>query len=484
MATVAVLDAAEADILYDGIYIAGFESGAFSMARQGDRGVIFIGHTDAAAAQILKIEPKIYFYSGAKVTSGGDFVLTDNGTTKLSGKADTASVFGKFDSARATFSGAPKTGGASTYTGPNGVLYGSLSGASDSLFIALIGSDASATFYMRSGTSEDVSVSGNLASDGTFNVATLRGGTLSGRVDPATGFLTGTITGSPVSGTVTGAVSTPAPAADGFLRNLSTRGRVGSGDAILVAGFVVNGTSAKQVLIRAIGPTLGSFGVSGVVSDPYLKLYRGSTVLASNDDWGTAPGVPAASSIVGAFALPSGSSDSALLATLTPGPYTAQVSGVGGATGVGLVEIYDVDTQTAFSAEKVLNVSTRGEVGAGDKNLIAGVNINGTTPKRVLIRAIGPTLGEFGVANPLADPVLRLVRQSDGVTVRENNDWGLGNEATDVAEAAAAIGAFALPAGSKDAVLLITLPPGSYTALVTSGSGSTGVAIVEVYEVP
>ena len=153
-------------------------------------------------------------------------------------------------------------------------------------------------------------------------------------------------------------------------------------------------------------------------------------------------------------------------------------------TGVGLVEIYDVDTQTAFSAEKVLNVATRGEVGPGDKNLIAGVNINGTTPKRVLIRAVGPTLGNFGVTNPLADPVLRLVRQSDGVTVRENNDWGVGNEATDVKEASVAIGAFALPTGSKDAALLITLPPGSYTALVTSGSGSTGVAIVEVYEVP
>jgi len=236
------------------------------------------------------------------------------------------------------------------------------------------------------------------------------------------------------------------------------------------------------VLVRAIGPALANFGVPGVVTDPTLKLYRGSVVEGSNDDWGTDPAVPAASSTVGAFALPAGSTDAALVATLVPGPYTAQVTGVNGATGVGLVEIYDVDSQLAFSPEKMLNVSTRGRV--GPEELIAGVIINGVTPKRVLIRAVGPTLSNFGVSGVLADPVLRLVNQETGAVVRENNDWQMGNDALTVSKAAARVGAFALPPGSKDAVLLITLPPGRYTALVSSSAGTSGIAIVEVYEIP
>ncbi|MCC5022893.1 MAG: hypothetical protein J6386_08905 [Candidatus Synoicihabitans palmerolidicus] len=159
-----------------------------------------------------------------------------------------------------------------------------------------------------------------------------------------------------------------------------------------------------------------------LISEPTLKLYQGETVVGSNDDWGSDPNVPAASAIVGAFTLPSGSADAALVQTLAPGSYTASVAGVGGATGVGLVEVYDIDEPTAFSSEKVLNVSTRGEVGPGDQLLIAGVIINGSTPKRILIRAVGPTLSKFGISDPLSNPELRLVRQSDGAEVRENDD--------------------------------------------------------------
>ncbi len=485
--TVAVLDSDAADTLYSGIFIAGFESGSFTLARQGDRSVIFIGYTDAVAAANLGIERAIYFYQTDTVSSTGEFSLIEDGETVLTGTADGAAAYGNFTAsqATATFSGALKVGSSSSYAGPTGVVYGSLTGVKDSEVIALIGDDASVIFYIRNGANVDVSTTGTLSGDGSFNLSTIRGGTLTGTVDPDTGFLTATLTGSPAAGSLVGAASTPTPAADGFLRNLSTRGHVGSGDSVLVAGFVVNGSTPKQLLVRAIGPTLTNFGMSGVVSDPFLKLYQGTTVIDSNDDWGTATGVAAASSTVGAFALPAGSKDAALVKTLSPGAYTAQVSGVAGANGVGLVEIYDVDTQTAYSAEKVLNVSTRGEVGtSANKQLIAGVTINGTTSKRVLIRAIGPTLSTFGINGPLADPVLRIVRQSDSATVRENDNWEQGNNAVQVAEASAEIGAFALPTGSKDAVLLITLPPGSYTAVVSSGDGSTGVAIVEVYEVP
>ncbi len=484
--TVAVLDASEADSLYSGIFIAGFESGNFTLARLGDRGVIFIGYTDAVSASNLGITPRIYHYVSTSISSGGDFSLVEDGATRISGSADGAAAYGNFTagSASATFSGALKTGASAGYAGPTGVVYGSLTGSTDSELVALVASDATVTFYIRNGTNEDVSLPGSLTSEGDFTLGTVRGGTLSGSIDPVTGFLTGSLSGSPAAGALTGAASTPTPAADGFLRNLSTRGFVGSGGSVLVGGFVINGSTPKQLLIRAIGPTLGDYGVTGEVSDPQLELYHNGAVIAANDNWGTAGGVPAASTAVGAFTLPSGSKDAALVATLSPGLYSTVVSGVGNASGVGLVEIYDVDNQSPFSAQKVLNLSTRGEVGSGDKTLIAGVNINGTTPKRVLVRAVGPTLADFGVSNPLSDPILRIVRQSDKVTVRENNDWEIGNDPAKVAQVSAEIGAFAIPSGSKDAVLLITLPPGSYSALVTSGDGSTGVAIVEVYEVP
>lgn len=207
-------------------------------------------------------------------------------------------------------------------------------------------------------------------------------------------------------------------------------------------------------------------------------------MVASNDNWSTDANVPSASSSAGAFALPDGSLDAALVATLAPGAYTASVSGVGGATGVGLVELYDVIQPSAFSDDKLVNVSTRGQVGAGNNVLIAGVIINGTTPKRMLIRAVGPTLSNFGVTNSLADPTLRLVRQDNGAVVRANGDWQKGNDATEMARVAAEVGATALPSGSKDSALLITLPPGAYTAILDTGDGFEGIALVEVYEVP
>ena len=151
---------------------------------------------------------------------------------------------------------------------------------------------------------------------------------------------------------------------------------------------------------------------------------------------------------------------------------------------MGLVELYDVIQPSAFSDDKLINVSTCGQVGSGDKVLIAGVIINGTTSKRMLIRAVGPTLANFGVTSSLADPTLRLVRQDNGAVVRANGDWEKGNDAVEMVRVATKVGATALPAGSKDSALLIMLPPRVHTAIVDSGDGSEGIALVEVYEVP
>ena len=475
---VAVQDAEDADLVYSGIYLAGQEQGSFKMVKQGERSGIFVGYRPGTTTTA----PKIYFYNGLVIDANGGFSLSQGGATVISGSATDAGTFGKFDGTRVNFSGTILSGASSSYTGPTGVINGSLNGKKTSRLIAMVGGDASVTFYVSDGAKQDVAT-GSLSGNGSFNLSTLFGGVLNGKIDLNTGFLTGSISSSELSGEFSGAASAPAPASDGFLHNLSTRGQVGSGDSILVAGFVVSGTAPKRVLVRAVGPALSTFGVTGAVADPLLKLYNSANaVIASNDNWGTDANVPSASTTVGAFALPSGSADAALVTTLNPGPYTAQISGVAGATGVGLVEIYDVDNPVAFSTNKMLNVSTRGQVGA--QELIAGVIINGTTSKRVMIRAVGPTLSQFGVSGPLADPVLRLVNQANGAVVRENNDWQLGNDGPEVIQASAKVGAFALPDGSKDAVLLITLPPGRYTALVSSGTGTTGLAIVEVYEIP
>jgi hypothetical protein len=286
-----------------------------------------------------------------------------------------------------------------------------------------------------------------------------------------------------------GAIESGVSFSDGFLRNLSSRGQVGTGTNVLVAGFVVGGTTAKQILVRAIGPSLTQFGITGALANPTLQLFGGtggSVLVASNDNWGGTTALTTASNTVGAFPLSASSQDAVVVASLAPGNYTAQVSGVGGTTGTALVELYDVDSPTPFSSQKVINISTRAVVGTGQSRLIAGFVINGNTAKKVLVRAVGPTLGAtpFNVPGVLADPLLRIIRNTDNMVVRENDNWETGNDVTLVGDAAVKSGAFALASGGKDAAILISLPPGSYSAEVTGTGTTTGIALVEVYEVP
>src|SRR4051812_47677994 len=206
--------------------------------------------------------------------------------------------------------------------------------------------------------------------------------------------------------------------------NLSTRAQVGTGGDILIAGFNVGPGQNKTILIRATGPALSGFGVSGTLADPKLELYSGSTKIAENDNWGTPVGTAAqvtanSFSTVGAFPLTAGSRDAALLATLAPGSYTAQVSGVGGGTGVALIEVYEVGAVNA----RLTNISTRAQVGVGGNILIPGLVISpGQGTRRLLIRAAGPTLVPLGVTGALADPTMTV---SNGTTtVATNNDWG------------------------------------------------------------
>ena len=275
------------------------------------------------------------------------------------------------------------------------------------------------------------------------------------------------------------------PASPSRVANLSIRSVAGSGAQTLIVGFVVGGvgtTSGKGLLVRAIGPALTAFGVPGALADPQLEIFSGTTRLNQNDDWGGGAPLAATFASVGAFPLNAASKDAALAdPALASGAYTAQVTGNGGATGVALAELYDTSDSASFAnaTPRLTNVSARTQVGTGGDILIAGINIAGALPRTVLIRAVGPGLTQFGVPGVLADPVLSVYNGSTKINLNDN--WG-GN--ADVVGLATAVGAFALPATSKDAVLAITLPPGSYSVQVAGADGGTGVALVEVYEVP
>jgi len=267
------------------------------------------------------------------------------------------------------------------------------------------------------------------------------------------------------------------------LANLSTRTQVGAGTNVAVVGFVIGPGPSKNILVRAIGPTLSSFGVSGAISDPQIDPYDGSgKKIMGNDNWSTtvAPaGATTAStfSSVGAFALGSGSKDAALVATLAPGSYTAQVSGVGGAAGIGLVEVYDV-TGTA----RLMNLSTRALVGTDAGVLISGLAIApGSGARNILVRAAGPALAGFNVSGALADPAI-AVFDSNGTQIASNDNWGDAN-ASALSAAFSQAGAFPFQAGSKDAALIVNLQPGAnYTIQVSGVNRTTGVALVEVYD--
>jgi len=293
--------------------------------------------------------------------------------------------------------------------------------------------------------------------------------------------------GQVTSSSATVAVTPLATSPDTTLANISTRGAVGTNAGVLIAGLVVGGNAPKTVLVRAVGPALADFGVAGALADPILTLIDGAgRVVAANDDWQTgnnAVDIATAATRVGAFQFKSGSRDAALLVTLAPGSYSAQVSGAGGTTGVALVEAYDADPDAATARTRpLLNIATRGQVGAGENALIAGLVVAGPGPHTYLIRAVGPSLTAFGVPGALDDPFLQLYQGE--TLLHENDDWDTPSAAQPALRGAAtAVGAFPLTV-RRDAALLITLPPGAYTAKVTGYNGATGVALIEVYEMP
>ena len=286
-------------------------------------------------------------------------------------------------------------------------------------------------------------------------------------------------------GSVTSSAAQLTVSATGTVRvaNLSTRARVGTGDDVLIPGFVVAGSGSKTLLVRAVGPRLASdpFNVGGVLADPAMNLRSGATTVLANDDWGAfgdQVGLAAATSSSGAFALAPSTKDAAMVVSLASNSYTVVTAGADGTTGVSLVELYDMDP--VGSSSRLVNISARARVGTGDDILIPGFVIEGSVALTVLIRAVGPSLGDvFNLTGFLADPVMTVFRGPNAIAA--NDDWQQAPNQAALVAATTATGAFALSDGGRDAAFLIALQPGVYTVQVAGKNATTGVALVELY---
>ena len=334
-----------------------------------------------------------------------------------------------------------------------------------------------------------VAGTGALTGGTTFSVSARQDATIAGSIDQPTKTVRGMITvpGRPATAFF-GLVTSTTPT--NRLINLATRAQVGAGGATsLIAGFVIGGSDPKAMLLRAAGPALTNFGLPNAVSNPRLVLFDSTgMIIAQNEGWSAA--IAGAMNQVGAFPFTPGSADAALALTLAPGAYSMQVFGVGG-TGVALAEIYTASVNPQAQLQRLISISSRGVVAAGDGVLIGGFVILGNSPKTVLIRGIGPSLALFDVPGVLADSKLTLY--SGSTLIAQNDDWGVGEgvnsaqtvaTAAQITAAAQATGAFKLPVNSKDAALIITLAPGSYSTHVSGANGTGGVALVEIYELP
>ncbi|HEY2800928.1 MAG TPA: matrixin family metalloprotease [Chthoniobacterales bacterium] len=258
------------------------------------------------------------------------------------------------------------------------------------------------------------------------------------------------------------------------LANISTRALVGTGENVLIGGFIVQGSEPATVILRAIGYSLSAKGIFNALQDPVMTVYNSRQQrVAKNDDWFVGPD---AETIASYHLDPPNSIESALLLTLQPGEYTAVIEGYADQStmaqpGIALFELYDLHT----TGGRAGNISTRGQVLSGDNVLIGGFIVGGAENKPVVVRAIGPSLRNSGVAFPLADPKLEL-RDGDGDLLQSNDNWAQGPDARAIQREGFA------PTDAKESALSATLPPGQYTAIVSGAKGGTGIGLVEVYD--
>jgi hypothetical protein len=248
--------------------------------------------------------------------------------------------------------------------------------------------------------------------------------------------------------------------------------RVETGDKLMIGGFIITGNTPKKVVIRGLGPSLAGFGITDFLADPFLELRSSSgALLQQNDNWKDSQ----QAEIQATGLQPSNDRESAIVTTLVPGNYTALLTGNGGTTGVGTVEVYDANIA---ADSQLANVSTRGFVQTGNNVMIAGFTLGkGTNPTDIAIRGIGPSLSNAGLSNVLADPTLEL-RDSNGALLISNDDW----QSDPVSAGKLTAHGLGL-SNSKESGIYTTMTPGQYTAIIAGKSGGTGIGLIEIYHV-
>ncbi len=397
--------------------------------------------------------------------------LTVTGTISSTGQL-TGSITG---TTTLTMSGTKSPSGSTT---DSEGFYQTASSASEDTVSMMVDGDGHALVLTQTPTGVSATT-GTVDSSGKVTATLPNGDSVDADVAASSGSAKATLTDSTGSTSLSGGNKDLLESQ--HLVGISARALCDTGSNNSVAGFIINGTEAQHVLIRAVGPGLSSQGITQPIPNPKLDLYEGQTLIASNTGWSTAPNaseIAAAAARIGDFELSPNSTDSAIFTTLQPGLYTANASPSDGQAGVVLVEVYNLSTPTL--GNKIVALSGRVEVGTGQDDGVAGFVVSGTVPKKFLIRAVGPTLASYNVSDYLAHPVLKLYK---GTTlVAQNTGWTTAANAADIPAASQAVGEFALQS-NDDSALLVTLDPGVYTANVSSGDGTKGVALIEVYEI-
>jgi hypothetical protein len=474
---------------YSGTYFGTFTSGgSWALYVRADSTATYIAYLPSRSSVI---------FVSLTVGVDGSFTVTSTEIVPLSGAVN------GFAASALPFEGSPRrtAAAASSFTltgqiGINGAISGTLAGLGTTFSgavgaatgpaaslaglyrAAALGTAGGATYAIVGASGQAVVITttptsvggatGTVNGSGQFTATTSSNAQLSLTINASAHTINASLTPAGTTSPITyfGLADTVTP--NGYLANLSVRAAMAAGQTLIV-GFVVDG-GAKPMLVRAAGPVLNKYGLTGVV-DPQLKLFNGSsTQVAANDNWDAALATTFAT--LGAFPFDAGSKDAALQQTIN-GPHTAQATATG--AGAILVEAYDAGPN---DGRKLVNLSARFQVGIGDNILIAGFVLSGTGTRQLLIRAVGPTLTNYGVTGVLADPQLAVF--DVGTSIASNNDWSASLSSTFTT-----LGAFALNAGSKDAALVVTLQAGKPYSVQVSGVGNTtGEALVEIYLIP
>ncbi|MSU48257.1 MAG: hypothetical protein EXS37_04055 [Opitutus sp.] len=474
---------------YAGYYFGTFSGGvgSFALYVRDDNTGVFLGYVPGNIAPVTSLN--------ISVNDGGQFVFTQGAVTVAASANEgeparaaalAAVVVSGTIATDGTISGAIQGGASASLSATRAPdsgqsqavagFYQAGSSTNSTTSYAIAGPNNQAFAITQSASASDGGL-GAVSAAGQLSVVTGRS-TITQIISAATGIVTGSSTGAVIASYSGGS---DVALARQRLVNISSRARVGTADSVVIAGFVISGEQSKPVLIRAVGPTIAAapFNVGGALVAPRLELFRGSTSLQVNSGIaGNRTAIDAAGQQSGAFALGTSGADAAILTTLAPGNYTAVVSSTTNTPGVALVEVYDLSASAP--GQKLLNIATRAVAGVGDNTLIAGFVVPAGSAKKVLVRGVGPGLTPFVVAGVLAQPTLILL--SGNTTVAQNVNWNTSADATAITAASAQVGAFGL--ANNDSAIIVTLAPGNYTAQILGAGGSTGVALIEVYELP